>query len=89
MKDKDLFHHHTFYFVELVILLIGFFLMVLFSYDLTLQFIILTSVLIFYVVMGFLHHKQNHYFNAKIMIEYVLISGIILAAFLFLNISRI
>lgn len=89
MKDKDLFHHHTFYFVELIVLLIGFFLMVLFSYDITLQFMILVLMLLFYIVMGFLHHKVNHYFNARIMVEYVLVSAVVLAAFLFLNFPRL
>lgn len=89
MKDRRLFEHQTYYFFELIVLIVGFFMILIFSYSLTLQFIILIFILMCYMVMGFIHHKINHYFNGKVVLEYILISTLVLGAFLLLNIGRL
>lgn len=89
MKDKKLFEHQTYYFFELLVLLGGFFLILLFSYSLNMQFIILIFILMCYTVMGFIHHQINHYFNIKVVLEYILVSALVLCAFLLLNIGRL
>lgn len=89
MTKKAVFEHDVYYFVELLILVVGFFLISIFSSDLSLQFILLMFILLSYITLGFMHHKINHEFNEKIVLEYVSISALILAGFLFLNIGRI
>jgi len=89
MKQKQLFEHHAFYFFELLMLLAGFLLIIIFSYSVIIQFMILMFVLMSYITLGFIHHHINHDLRAKIVLEYVLISSLILVAFLFLNSSRL
>ncbi|MEX2007666.1 MAG: hypothetical protein WD992_02745 [Candidatus Levyibacteriota bacterium] len=48
---------------------------------LEMEIIILTAIL--YVVWGIVHHHQNHSLNSKIVVEYVLIAALGLAALLF------
>ncbi len=63
--------------------------MYIFSGDVALQFMMLIFVLMSYIVLGFIHHQLNHDLKGKIVIEYILISSIILVAFLFFNIGRL
>lgn len=89
MKEKKLFEHHAYYLFELLILMIGFAAMVVFSSNLIFQFVILIFILVTYMAMGFIHHHFNHDLRAKIVLEYVLISSLVLGAFLFLNAGRL
>jgi len=89
MKERNISEHNIYYFVELLVLLFGFFLIILFSFNITLQFMVLTLLLMSYISLGFIHHHLNHTFSSKIVIEYTLVSTLILAGFLFLNISRL
>ncbi len=89
MKTKSAIDHNSYYFIELLVLLFGFFLIVFFSYSIILQFMILTILLMSYISLGFVHHFVNHTFSSKIVIEYTLVSALILAGFLFLNINRL
>ncbi len=86
---KFLLHHHRWYLLEVVFLLFGFFLVYLFSYDVSLQFMLLVFILLSYITTGFIHHFIHHDLKAKVVLEYVLISLLILSAFVLLNSSRL
>lgn len=81
--------HHTYYFSQFSMLVLGFFLILLFSYDISIQFMILIFILLSYITLGFVHHRIDHTFSAKIVIEYVLISSLVLAGFVFFNLGRL
>ena len=89
MKENSFFEHHTYYFIELFMLLFGFFMMFAFSYNTTLQFMILMLTLFSYITIGFIHHRVKHTFSSKIVLEYILISSLILAGFIFLNSGKV
>ncbi len=63
--------------------------MFFFQENVSLQFMILVFVLMSYIVIGFMHHQEDRDLRNKIVIEYILISSLILAAFLFFNAGRI
>ncbi len=81
-------HHSFYYFFELLILLTGF-AAVSFASSFHTQLIILFLLLASYTGIGILHHRLHHTVKAKIVIEYILISAIIFATFLFLNTNKI
>lgn len=81
--------HQVYYLVELGVLVSGFFLIVLLSFNFLLQLMTLLIVLILYSALGIFHHKLHHALHAKIVVEYILISGVIFASFLFLTISSL
>lgn len=89
MKPIKIFEHHAYYLVEIVMLVAGLILLFAFSHDVKMQFLILIFLLLSYITIGFIHHRVNHYFSAKIVVEYVLIAALILAGFLLLNIGRL
>lgn len=88
MKNTEL-NHTAYYFIELFVLLFGFFLILAFSFQLYIQIGILGAVLLCYIVLGLLHHASSHNLHRKIIVEYILVSAIIFAAFLFLNAGRL
>lgn len=81
--------HHFYYFAELVVLLVGFFSIYMLRFSFQLQLATLIIVLVFYVIMGIYHHATHHNLKGKIMIEYLLVSALIIAIFLFTNIGKI
>lgn len=81
--------HQAYYFFELAVLVAGFYIIFLLSYSFYLQAASLVLVLIFYTTLGILHHILHHDLYPKIVIEYVLVSLMILAVFVFLNTSKI
>lgn len=81
--------HKFYYFLEVLILTVGFYIVYLLSYNLRLQALALIILLIFYSGFGIVHHKIHHDLKKKIVVEYILISLIILSIFLFLNIGKI
>ncbi len=81
--------HQFYYIFELGLLMSGFFLIFLLSYNTFLQAITLIIVLIFYSLLGIVHHKIHHALRGKIVIEYILVSTVIFAVFLFLNIAKL
>ena len=89
MKNTKIFHHTSYYFIELGLLIFGFALLFIFASNLILQLIIMVGMLVVYTGMGVLHHKIHHDLSFKIVIEYILVSALVLAALIFLNISRI
>lgn len=86
---KQKFHHNAYYFYQFLIFLLGFFFMYLFSQNVALQFMMLVFVLLSYIVLGFIHHQLHHDLKGKIVVEYILISSLVIAAFLFFNAGRI
>lgn len=82
-------HHNVYYIFELGVLLSGFFVVYLLSYNFTLQSIVLGIVLMSYAFLGILHHGLHHTLRAAIVIEYLLVSTLIFACFLFLNTGKI
>jgi disulfide bond formation protein DsbB len=89
MHNRQIFHHNAYYFIELLILLFGFGMLFVFGSQLFLELIILGIMLVVYIGMGIMHHKIHHDLHPKIVIEYVLVSILIFASFIFLNISRL
>lgn len=89
MKEKKIFSHHAFYFFETLMILTGIFFMLVVSYSIILQFLVLVFLLLSYIVLGFIHHFINHDLRAKIVLEYILISALILVSFLFFNSGRL
>jgi hypothetical protein len=80
--------HNLYYLFELIVLIAGFYVIFLVSYNFQLQVLTLTLVLTFYAILGIVHHEIHHALNSKIVLEYILISLTILAIFFFLNIGR-
>lgn len=89
IKTKKLLPHRSYFLFELIILLVGFIVMGFFSFSVTVQFMILIFILVFYMSFGLIHHYINHDLHARIVLEYVLISAIVLGAFMFLNSGRL
>ena len=81
--------HHLYYIIELAILLLGFFGVYLLSGNLPLQEKALAGVLGVYAIMGIFHHKLHHTLRSKIVVEYILVSVLIFACFLFLNVTKL
>lgn len=78
----------TYYAIELLILLLGYALILFFSFDFSVQMMFLFITLLFYITFGLLRHQAERDLHTSVVIEYILISSIILASFVFLNISR-
>lgn len=81
--------HQLYYVAELFVLIVGFFSIYLLSFSFNLQKITLSIVLLFYVLMGSLHHALHHNLRVKIVVEYILVSILIFAVFLFLNAGKL
>jgi len=86
---KNLRHHLSLYIFEIIILCSGFIVILNTDFDFWIQFLFLTSLLVFYIVIGLLRHTKDNDMNRKVMLEYVSISLIIALLFLLVNISRI
>lgn len=89
MQPKNKLWKTMYYAVELAILLLGYALIVVFSFDFAVQIMFLVITLLFYITFGLLRHQAEHDLKLQVVIEYILISGLILIAFIFLNNSRI
>jgi len=79
----------TYYAIELLILILGGSLILFFSFDFAIQIMLLVITLLFYITFGLLRHQAEHDLDTRVVIEYILISAIILASFIFLNITRL
>lgn len=89
MEENKIFEHQAYYLFELLVLIVGFIMIAVLSFSIIAQFVTLIFVLMTYICMGFLHHHFNHDLRAKIVLEYVLISVLVMGAFLFLNAGRL
>lgn len=81
--------HILFYILE-VALIVGTFLIIL-TLGLTLwnEIALLSSMLLGYIVLGILHHRIHHDIKGRVVLEYILVSVLVLSLYLFLNITRI
>ena len=80
--------HQLYYLLELLALILGFFLVVLLSPNFTLQLLAMGIMLSLYTVIGILHHRLHHVLKTKVVVEYILVSAVLFSAFLFLNVSK-
>jgi hypothetical protein len=79
--------HQVYYLLELLALLLGFFI-IFFLTNFYLQIFAMVVLLSLYTAIGLIHQKIHHQLKRKIMVEYILVSAVVLTAFLFLNISK-
>lgn len=89
MYTKRIVRHFGFYIGELFVLVGGFALLLTLNIHLVVELLILIFMLLLYVTLGIFHHRVDHDIKPKIVLEYLLISGIIVALFLFISTPRI
>ncbi len=82
-------HHSILYFLEFGIIGSGFAILLSISMKFYSQLAVVGTILILYIIIGLLHHRAHHDICIKVVLEYILISVLIFALFVFLNISRI
>ena len=81
--------HSLIYLVEFGIIGAGFAYLLAFSMPMQRQLIVLGVILMLYIAIGLMHHKSHHDVTLKVMLEYILVSALMFALFIFLNITRI
>lgn len=81
--------HGRYYSTELLVLLSGFFIITLLNGYFLLQLGMLCAILLLYCLLGFYHHHLHHDLKLKIVVEYISVSIVILAAFIFINIGTL
>lgn len=75
---------HTGHYISLIFILLFGFLALSLSYgNKKLQTEIVILMAIFYIAWGILHHHQNHSLTSKIVVEYILIAALGIAALIF------
>lgn len=89
MPTRDKIWKLTYYAVEFVILLLGYALIIFFAFDFSIQMMFLIITLLFYITFGLLRHQAERDLTLRVVIEYILISLLVLMLFVFLNNSRI
>ncbi len=89
MPTRDKIWKLTYYAVEFVILLLGYALIIFFAFDFSIQMMFLVITLLFYITFGLLRHQAERDLTLRVVIEYILISLLVLMLFVFLNNSRI
>ena len=76
--------HIQYYIIEACILGIGFFIVYTFSSSTT-QIIGISGLVLLYCIMGLIHHALDHDIHIKIVLEYIVISILIVSLFIFLK----
>lgn len=79
--------HINYYILEAAILGLGFFIVYLLPP--ANQFIGITGVVLLYLVMGLLHHHTQHDMHKRIVLEYIIISVLVISLFIFFKSGRI
>lgn len=87
--NKKIHKHIMFYLGEILIVGGAFSLLLLYKFGFAAKLMIVGIMLTSYIVLGLLHHKMNNDIKGKIVLEYILISLIIFALFLFTNITKL
>lgn len=81
---------HIFFYILEVILILGTFLVILIlGLSLWEEVALLGGMLLSYIVLGILHHRSHHDIKGRVVLEYLLVSILVLSMYLFLNITRI
>lgn len=81
MKEKN---HLAYYFLLSAVLIGGLILVFSASQDRAMQMLLVLGMAFSYVVIGVIHHLINHDLVAKIVIEYVLVASLGIAAAFFI-----
>lgn len=81
--------HLAIYIIEFVIIGGGFSFLLAFNPPIYSQFIVMFLILTLYIGVGLFHHNRHHDMHLKVVLEYILVSAVIFALFIFLNIGRI
>lgn len=79
--------HQLYYLIEMLFLIGGFMLVSMVS-NFNIKVLGMGLVLVLYALIGIFHHKLHHNLKGKVMVEYILVSAVIFAIFLFLNIYK-
>ncbi len=82
-------HHGLLYLIEFLLIGSGFAFLLSVPLPFYTQLFVIGLILGLYMVVGLLHHKTHHDINIKVVLEYMLISALIFALFIFLNIARL
>lgn len=82
-------NHTVLYFFEFGLITAGFAFLLAVKLPLYTQSWVLALILIFYIILGIYHHGKDHDITTKVVLEYILVSALIFALFIFLNISRL
>lgn len=82
-------HHRLIYVLEFIIVGGGFALILTYPMKFMSQVLVLAGMLLIYMTLGLLHHRNHHDIKAKIVLEYILVSALVFAIFIFVNITRI
>lgn len=85
MKHK----HLILYLIEFGVIAGGFAFLLTVNMTFYYQLFLVIGILLAYIVIGIMHHGKHHDIHPKVVLEYILISALIVALFVFLNISRI
>ncbi len=81
-------NHISYYIIESIILGLGFFIVYSLS-TINLQIMGIVTVVLIYSVMGLVHHKIDHDMHPKIVLEYIIISVLVVSIFVFLKSSSL
>ncbi|MBI2034376.1 MAG: hypothetical protein HYT11_01450 [Candidatus Levybacteria bacterium] len=81
---KTLRDHLSYYISLALCMLLGGFLIVVSSPYVQLQFLFIVITAFFYIMLGILHHVLHHDLHVKIVVEYLLIGGLVIAVAFFL-----
>lgn len=88
-NERAVVHHTIFYMFEIVIVGGGLFVLLALNLPFLKQLFVLSLILAGYVILGIIHHKLIRDVKLKIVLEYVLISLLIFAAFIFVNVNKL
>lgn len=81
--------HLILYLAEFIFIGGGFAFLLNYKMSFYSQMIVLLAILVIYIIIGVIHHGKHHDIHPKVVLEYILVSALIFALFVFLNISRI
>jgi hypothetical protein len=82
-------HHSLLYFIEFAIIGSAFAFLLAFPMLFYRQLLVIGLALFMYMVIGLLHHRTHHDIGMKVVLEYILLSALVFALFVLLNISRL
>lgn len=82
-------NHALLYLIEFLIIGGGFSLILAMPMPFYAQLFVISVILSLYIIIGLLHHRTHHDISIKVVLEYILVSALIFALFVFLNITRI
>lgn len=71
--EKDFSRHPLHYFTLLVVQLVGLWAVLWFNFAPGLQFSVLLTMAVCYIIWGIIHHNQHGDLHLKIILEYILV----------------